>query len=94
MRPSSPQDLSIAANRGTLESRDVVEMAAPEDPGLDEATDLLRISEAAALLGVHRDTLLRWADAGKVPHLKTLGGHRRFRRSAIAALAGQLAKAA
>lgn len=93
MRPS-PQDLSIAANRGTLESMDVVEMAAPEDPGLDEATDLLRISEAAALLGVHRDTLLRWADAGKVPHLKTLGGHRRFRRSAIAALAGQLAKAA
>ena len=94
MRPSSPQDLSTAANRGTLESMDVVEMAAPEDPGLDEATDLLRISEAAALLGVHRDTLLRWADAGKVPHLKTLGGHRRFRRSAIAALAGQLAKAA
>ena len=94
MRPSSPQDLSIAANRGTLESMHVVEMAAPEDPGLDEATDLLRISEAAALLGVHRDTLLRWADAGKVPHLKTLGGHRRFRRSAIAALARQLAKAA
>lgn len=93
MRPS-PQDLSIAANRGTLESMHVVEMAAPEDPGLDEATDLLRISEAAALLGVHRDTLLRWADAGKVPHLKTLGGHRRFRRSAIAALAGQMAKAA
>lgn len=41
----------------------------------------LPIGAAAKMLGVHPDTLARWADSGKVPHAKTPGGQRRFRQS-------------
>ena len=50
----------------------------------------LRVSEAAALLHVSRQTLTRWARQGKVPYSVTLGGHRRFARSAIARLRREL----
>lgn len=42
--------------------------------------------DAAELLGVHRDTVTRWADEGKLPCWVTPGGHRRFRRSDVEAL--------
>ena len=45
--------------------------------------DLLRLAEAAALLGVHPDTLRRWTDEGKVPCTRTPGGQRRYTREAI-----------
>lgn len=38
----------------------------------------LRLSEAAAYLYVHPDTLRRWADQGKVRCVRTPGGERRF----------------
>ena len=38
----------------------------------------LELAEAAQMLGVHQSTLRRWADAGKVPHIRTLSGRRRF----------------
>jgi excisionase family DNA binding protein len=48
---------------------------------------LLRISEAAGLLGVAPATLHRWAVAGKVPYTTTgARGERRFRREDIQAL--------
>jgi excisionase family DNA binding protein len=43
----------------------------------------LTLNEAASLLGVHADTLRRWADGGKVAVFKTPGGHRRFSESEI-----------
>ena len=46
----------------------------------------LTVSEAAALLGVHADTLRRWTAAGKVPSWLTPGGQRRYRRSDVEAL--------
>jgi len=36
------------------------------------------LAEAAGILGVHFTTLRRWADNGKVPHIRTPGGRRRF----------------
>ena len=48
--------------------------------------EVLRLSEAAALLGVHPDTLRRWADAGQVPCTRTPGGERRFTRTDIEAV--------
>lgn len=36
------------------------------------------ISQAAALLGIHINTLRKWADDGKVPFIKHPSGHRRF----------------
>lgn len=36
------------------------------------------ITEAAAMLGVHQNTLRRWANAGKVPHIRLPSGQRRW----------------
>ena len=41
--------------------------------------------EAARLLGVSEASVKRWADAGLLPVLKTVGGHRRFRPADVAA---------
>lgn len=41
--------------------------------------DELLLGEAAALVKVHSATLRRWADAGKVPVLRTPTNQRRFR---------------
>jgi len=52
----------------------------------DENVSGLRISEAAALLGVHPDTLRRWSDEGKVPVSRTPGGERRYNRADLVAV--------
>lgn len=39
---------------------------------------LLSVSAAARLLGVSSSSLRAWAAAGRVPHVRTPGGHRRF----------------
>jgi excisionase family DNA binding protein len=38
----------------------------------------LDLSEAAQKIGVHFTTLRRWADQGKIAHIRTPGGRRRF----------------
>ena len=43
----------------------------------------LSLSETAEILGVHPNTLRRWADRGFLPVHRTEGGHRRFRREDI-----------
>ncbi|MDV6979607.1 helix-turn-helix domain-containing protein [Mycobacterium intracellulare] len=48
--------------------------------------ELLQPSEAAALVGVHRDTLKRWEAKGRITSLRTPDGHRRFRRRDVEAL--------
>jgi excisionase family DNA binding protein len=50
-----------------------------------EFEDWLELSEAAKILGVHPSTLRRWADAGKVAHMRTLNGRRRFDLATIQA---------
>jgi excisionase family DNA binding protein len=46
----------------------------------------LSVHEASAMLGVSLSTLRRWADAGKIPIHRTLGGHRRFSHQELQAL--------
>jgi excisionase family DNA binding protein len=46
--------------------------------------------EAARILRVSPKTVARWAKEGKLPHLVTLGGHRRFPAAAIEDLARRL----
>ena len=41
-------------------------------------SQLLSVSAAARLLGVSSSSLRAWAAAGRVPHVRTPGGHRRF----------------
>ncbi len=47
----------------------------------------LRASEAATILHVSPKTVSRWAREGKLGHVVTLGGHRRFYRVEIERLA-------
>ena len=54
-----------------------------------EAT-YLRTSEVAELLHVSPKTVSRWAKEGKLPFLKTLGGHRRYPEAEIRPLANEL----
>jgi excisionase family DNA binding protein len=46
-------------------------------------TEWIDLAEAAQLLGIHQSTLRRWADLGKIQHVRTMSGRRRFTRSAI-----------
>ncbi len=50
----------------------------------------IRTAEAAKILRVSPKTVSRWAKEGKIPHVMTLGGHRRFPSSAIQELARRL----
>jgi excisionase family DNA binding protein len=48
-----------------------------------EPEQLLTPSEVAAMFRVNPKTVTRWARAGKISAIRTLGGHRRFRASEI-----------
>ncbi|ABY36364.1 MAG TPA: helix-turn-helix domain-containing protein [Chloroflexus aurantiacus] len=54
-----------------------------------ETATYLSLSAASKLLGVHASTLRLWADEGAVPVYITPGGHRRFARADILALASR-----
>lgn len=47
---------------------------------------LLTPSEVAKLFRVDPKTVTRWAKAGKLTAIRTLGGHRRYRQSEVLAL--------
>lgn len=50
----------------------------------------LKTAEVAEILHVSPKTVTRWAKDGKLPHSRTLGGHRRFPGDAIKKLADEL----
>ena len=52
--------------------------------------EYIRTAEVAELLSVSTKTVSRWAKQGRLPHVVTLGGHRRFPRRAVADLASRL----
>jgi excisionase family DNA binding protein len=55
-----------------------------------ESPRYLRTAEVADILYVSPKTVSRWAKEGKLPFLKTLGGHRRYPEAKIRELANQL----
>lgn len=50
---------------------------------IDETERLMSPAEVAALFRVDPKTVTRWANAGKITSLRTLGGHRRYRASEV-----------
>ncbi len=43
-----------------------------------KSAEYLKTAEVADILHVSPKTVTRWAKDGKLPHSRTLGGHRRF----------------
>lgn len=51
-----------------------------------DAEALLTPAEVAAMFRVDPKTVTRWAKAGKLSSIRTLGGHRRYLESEVRAL--------
>ena len=51
--------------------------------GTSEPDELLTPSEVAKLFRVDPKTVTRWAKAGKLSSIRTLGGHRRYRAEEV-----------
>jgi excisionase family DNA binding protein len=47
---------------------------------------LLTPDEVAQKFRVNRKTVIRWAGSGRIPCVRTPGGHARFRQSVVEAL--------
>ena len=58
----------------------------PMGATMSEQETLLTPSEVAALFRVDPKTVTRWAKAGKLTSIRTLGGHRRYKESEVTAL--------
>lgn len=54
--------------------------------GDQDATKLLTPAEVAKMFHVDPKTVTRWAQAGKLTYMRTLGGHRRYRRDEVVEL--------
>ena len=52
----------------------------------DDGERLLTPAEVAAMFRVDPKTVTRWAKAGKLSSIRTLGGHRRYREAEIKGL--------
>jgi excisionase family DNA binding protein len=65
-------------------------LMAEEDERSSGKGSYIRTAEVARILRVSPKTVSRWAREGKLPHLVTLGGHRRFPANEIQQLARKL----
>jgi excisionase family DNA binding protein len=64
--------------------------AQPSGKAAPELPRYLHPAEVATILHVSPKTVSRWAKDGKLPFLKTLGGHRRYPAAEIRRLAEEL----
>jgi excisionase family DNA binding protein len=55
-------------------------------PDIPEAEPLLTPAEVATMFRVDPKTVTRWAKAGRLTSIRTLGGHRRYRETEVRAL--------
>jgi excisionase family DNA binding protein len=71
------------ANRTSLITRRYTKVLRRAMSRLPDAEVLLTPREVADLFGVDPKTVTRWAKAGKLTSIRTLGGHRRYRKSEV-----------
>jgi excisionase family DNA binding protein len=64
--------------------------AQPSGKAAAEVPPYLYTAEVADILQVSPKTVSRWAKEGRLPFLKTLGGHRRYPAAEIRRLADEL----
>ncbi|WP_344899500.1 BldC family transcriptional regulator [Actinomadura meridiana] len=53
---------------------------------LVDVVELLTPGEVATMFRVDPKTVTRWAQTGKLTSVRTLGGHRRYRKEEVVAL--------
>lgn len=57
---------------------------------MDDFERLLTPAEVAAMFRVDPKTVTRWAKQGRLTSIRTLGGHRRYRKAEVLRLRGDL----
>lgn len=70
----------------TVKGRPMPVDAEPDPDGNILLEPMLTPAQVAKMLRVNPKTVTRWAAAGKLASIRTPGGHRRFRESAVRAL--------
>jgi excisionase family DNA binding protein len=81
MTPTGSRQFGIAAsNAGTINA------PISRISSIPETEHLMTPGEVAALFRVDPKTVTRWAKAGKLTSIRTLGGHRRYRSSEVRSL--------
>ena len=82
---SDPDRHRVVPNRGRQQER---ESALPQTT----QPRYLRTAQVAELLQVSPKTVSRWAQEGRLPYLRTLGGHRRYPDAEIRVLLATLSE--
>lgn len=82
-RPNSWQSVKTAVWGKTADFRCTEGGADEMTSQGDERESLLTPGEVAALFRVDPKTVTRWAKAGKLTAIRTLGGHRRYRSAEV-----------
>ena len=92
--PSWPDDYSVqpgpAQHPGPAHERGCPVAAQPSGKAVPDPPSYLHAEEVADILQVSPTTVSRWAKEGRLPFLKTLGGHRRYPEADIRQLAKEL----
>lgn len=57
---------------------------------MKDGNDYMTPGDVARVLHVSPKTVVRWAACGFIPYILTLGGHRRFQRADVEALAARM----
>ena len=83
-------DQSARHRRRVRQTKGCAVAAQPSGKTAPDYPSYLRTAEVADLLSVSPKTVSRWAKEGKLPFLKTLGGHRRYPEAEIPELAEEL----
>jgi excisionase family DNA binding protein len=74
---------SIGSHTGAAGHRGVRAEATPSGTVVTIRHNLLRSHEVAKIFDVTERTVINWAATGKLPSLRTIGGHLRFRREDV-----------
>ena len=82
-----PVHSGSGAAAGSAARKGCAVAAQPSGKAATTSPSYLRAAEVADILHVSPKTVSRWAKEGKLPFLKTLGGHRRYPEAEIRELA-------
>ncbi len=85
MNPLSPRPLGSSVNKPANNAPAGNSPKSRVSP-IPETEHLMTPGEVAVLFRVDPKTVTRWAKAGKLTSIRTLGGHRRYRSSEVRSL--------